>query len=139
MCVRVSVLRSAERTRGLLQTRRTRFLRASTTSMSASPAGTAKRYRLDASAEGCTGLFFRKKTATGFATDGDGNWPRNGFVFQGKEVEPGWVQLLVRSQSWKRAVERCTTTAVGAAVCGCSCTLTFSGWLHGAAPARSVF
>ena len=43
----------------------------------------AKTYKLDASSEGCTGLFFRKRNSDGsFSTDGDGKWPRNGFVFQ---------------------------------------------------------
>jgi hypothetical protein len=60
-----------------------------------------KTYRLDASSEGCTGLFFRKKLSNGsFATDGDSNWPRNGFVFQGVEAEPGWVQLSDRPEKW---------------------------------------
>ena len=42
-----------------------------------------KTYKLDASSEGCTGLYFRKRNSDGsFSTDGDVKWPRNGFVFQ---------------------------------------------------------
>ena len=60
-----------------------------------------KTYKLDASSEGCTGLFFRRRGADGsFSTDGDKAWPRNGFVFKGVEAEPGWVQLADRPEKW---------------------------------------
>ena len=64
-------------------------------------AAPVKTYRLDASSEGCTGLFFRKRLENGsFATDGDKEWPRNGFEFKGAEAEPGWVQLQDRPEKW---------------------------------------
>ena len=67
----------------------------------ASAAPVAKKYRLDASSEGCTGLFFRQRSPEGnFSTDGDKAWPRNGFEFTGVEAEPGWVQLVDRPEKW---------------------------------------
>jgi hypothetical protein len=64
-------------------------------------AAPVKTYRLDASSEGCTGLFYRKRLDNGsFATDGDKAWPRNGFVFKGVEAEPGWVQLVDKPDKW---------------------------------------
>jgi len=64
-------------------------------------ASAAKTYKLDASSEGCTGLFFRKRSAYGsFSTDGDRNWPRNGFVFQGVEEVKGWVRLVDQPDKW---------------------------------------
>ena len=47
------------------------------------------------------GLFFRKRSADGkFTTDGDANWPKNGFLFKGTEVEKGWVQMTDRPEKW---------------------------------------
>lgn len=64
-------------------------------------ASAAKTYKLDASSEGCTGLYFRKRNADGsFSTDGDVKWPRNGFVFQGVEEVPGWVRLVDNKDKW---------------------------------------
>jgi hypothetical protein len=64
-------------------------------------ASAAKQYRLDASSEGCTGLYWRRRTEDGrFCTDGDPDWPRNGFVFTGEEKEPGWVQVVDRPAKW---------------------------------------
>ena len=75
--------------------------RSASLAVRAMAAPAAKTYRLDASSEGCTGLFFRKRLDNGsFATDGDSAWPRNGFVFQGVEKEPGWVQLVDRPEKW---------------------------------------
>lgn len=59
-----------------------------------------KKYRLDASSEGCTGLYFRMRTEQGFCNDPDKNWPRNGYTFMGVEAEPGWVQLVDRPEKW---------------------------------------
>jgi hypothetical protein len=62
---------------------------------------TEKTYKLDAASEGCTGVFYRKKLPDGsFATDGDKDWPRNGFVFKGVEAQPGWVQLSANPEKW---------------------------------------
>ena len=80
-----------------VRARRPRSLAARAMASSPQP----KTYRLDASSEGCTGLSFRKRLDNGsFATDGDRDWPRNGFVFQGVEAEPGWVQLVDRPDKW---------------------------------------
>jgi len=72
----------------------------------AQSSGVVKTYKLDASSEGCTGrrhpltprhsclahatlcspgLFYRKRNAPGsFSTDGDKNWPRNGWTFKAR-------------------------------------------------------
>jgi hypothetical protein len=64
-------------------------------------AAAAKQYRLDASSEGCTGLFWLSRSAEGnFATERASDWPRNGFVFMGVEAEKGWVQLVDRPDKW---------------------------------------
>jgi len=64
-------------------------------------ASAQKTWKLDASSEGCTGLFYRTRKADGsFATDKDPQWPRNGFVFKGTEVVPGWVQLADKPEKW---------------------------------------
>lgn len=60
-----------------------------------------KKWRLDASSEGCTGLYYRRRMDDGgFITDGDPNWPRNGFVFSGVEAAPGFVQLVDNPNKW---------------------------------------
>mmetsp|Transcript_4810 Transcript_4810/g.8366 ORF Transcript_4810/g.8366 Transcript_4810/m.8366 type:complete len:132 (-) Transcript_4810:387-782(-) len=52
--------------------------------------------RLDASAGGCSGMYWRTKPDMNASTPGQGgDWPRNGTVFQGwKSVaNPGWVRV----------------------------------------------
>lgn len=50
------------------------------------------KYKVDASSEGCTGMFWRSKPDMG-ATKSDPNWPRNGTVIEAREPaeHPGWV------------------------------------------------
>ena len=68
--------------------------------MAALAAGPVKTYKLDASSEGCTGLFYRQRSASGaFATVSDSAWPRNGAIIKGVEVVPGWVQLQARASA----------------------------------------
>jgi len=105
-------------------------------------ASAQKTWKLDASSEGCTGLFYRTRKADGsFATDKDPQWcvsarcashdslthcrPRNGFVFKGTEVVPGWVQLAVRSlrrsSGAAQSFETCHVSS-----CLPACVLSFS-------------
>ncbi len=58
----------------------------------ASPAGTLKTFKIDASAEGCSGMFWRTKPDMN-ATSSDPNWPRNGAIHKGVVAEPGWVKF----------------------------------------------
>ena len=54
----------------------------------------ASKWRVDASANGCTGMFWRSKPEMG-ATTSDSDWPRNGAVLNGHESaeHPGCVQF----------------------------------------------
>jgi hypothetical protein len=47
-------------------------------------------YRVDASHEGCSGLFYRSKP--GVVSNAQG-WPRNGAIVRGVEEVPGWLKL----------------------------------------------
>lgn len=49
-----------------------------------------RRYRVDASHEGCSGLFYRSKP--GVVSNAQG-WPRNGAIVRGVEEVPGWLKL----------------------------------------------
>ncbi len=50
-------------------------------------------YKVDASANGCTGMFYRTKCAMS-ASSNDKDWPRNGTILQGKPATvSGWVEL----------------------------------------------
>lgn len=72
--------------------------------MSALAAGPVRTYKLDASSEGCTGLFFRQRSASGaFSTVSESAWPRNGAIIRGVEAVPGWVQLEARAARWPRS------------------------------------
>lgn len=51
-------------------------------------------YKLDASANGCTGMFYRTEPEMN-KTSNDPSWPRNGTVLKGYEPKdhPGWVKF----------------------------------------------
>lgn len=51
-------------------------------------------FRVDASANGCSGMFYRTKPEMD-ATSSDASWPRNGTVLQGRlsKEHSGWVEL----------------------------------------------
>jgi hypothetical protein len=50
----------------------------------------SKLYRVDASHEGCSGLFYRSKPGV---VSNDQGWPRNGAIVRGTEEKPGWLKL----------------------------------------------
>jgi hypothetical protein len=55
-----------------------------------------KEFLLDASANGCTGMFWRTAPDMDKSTSGEGgDWPRNGTTLHGWYVaeHPGWVKL----------------------------------------------
>ncbi|KAG2488511.1 hypothetical protein HYH03_013014 [Edaphochlamys debaryana] len=57
--------------------------------------------RLDASANGCTGMFWRSKPEMNASVQAP-DWPRNGATFKGwKSVEhPGWVKVDHPKDYW---------------------------------------
>ena len=61
---------------------------------SAAADGPLVSIKVDASGEGCSGMFWRTKPDMG-ATASDPNWPRNGAVHKGRRVgaHPGWVRF----------------------------------------------
>jgi hypothetical protein len=50
----------------------------------------SKLYRVDASHEGCSGLFYRSRPGV---VSNDQGWPRNGAIVRGTEEKPGWLKL----------------------------------------------
>ncbi|CAN0084357.1 unnamed protein product [Scytosiphon promiscuus] len=65
-------------------------------------AATAKNFKLDASAGGCSGMFWRTKPEMSASTSGSDDWPRNGTLLKGWYVEehPGWVKIDHPSGYW---------------------------------------
>jgi hypothetical protein len=57
------------------------------------PAG-SKKWKVDASANGCSGMFWRTRPEMN-ATTSSGDWPRNGTVITGVEPaeNPGWIKV----------------------------------------------
>ncbi|PNH11653.1 hypothetical protein TSOC_001532 [Tetrabaena socialis] len=57
--------------------------------------------RMDSSANGCTGMYWRTKPEMNASVSAP-DWPRNGAKFQGwKSVEhPGWVKIDHEKQYW---------------------------------------
>jgi len=57
-------------------------------------AGEWLSFVVDASGEGCSGMFWRTKPEMS-STSSDASWPRNGTKLRGKYVKehPGWVQF----------------------------------------------
>eukprot|EP00045_Choanoeca_perplexa_P014983 m.180605 g.180605 ORF g.180605 m.180605 type:complete len:92 (+) comp16858_c1_seq2:903-1178(+) len=53
-----------------------------------------KTFKMEASAQGCTGMFWRSKPSMS-STVSDSSWPRNGDLIKGRysEEHPGWVQF----------------------------------------------
>lgn len=54
-----------------------------------------KKFKLDASALGCTGMFWRTKPEKNMTASSASDWPRNGATLQGWHAEehPGWVKI----------------------------------------------
>ncbi|CAN0052243.1 unnamed protein product [Ascophyllum nodosum] len=53
-----------------------------------------KQFKLDASAGGCTGMFWRSKPEMSASTSSS-DWPRNGTLLKGwyADEHPGWVKI----------------------------------------------
>ena len=60
--------------------------------MADSSAGALKTFKIDASAEGCSGMYWRKSCSLN-DTSSDASWPRNGATHKGVVIEPGWVRF----------------------------------------------
>jgi hypothetical protein len=63
-------------------------------SSSSTTAAALKTWKIDASAEGCTGMFWRTKPLMS-ATSNDSSWPRNGALHKGtlSTEHQGWVHF----------------------------------------------
>lgn len=66
----------------------------SSSSTAAAAAAGLKTWKVDASAEGCTGMFWRTAPVMS-ATSSDSSWPRNGALHKGalSTEHAGWVQF----------------------------------------------
>lgn len=53
-----------------------------------------QKFKVDASANGCTGMFYRTRPSMSAHADDD-NWPRNGTIVEGElsKENQGWVKL----------------------------------------------